>query len=118
MWMMRSFDLDFVDTITETGANRVLSGGTESEIAELRRKTRLSIQAHGSSVIGVVGHHDCATNQISDNEHKAQIKESVRVVENWNYPARVIGLWVNSDWQVEVVVPIKIRFFTNELTAP
>ncbi len=33
------------------------------------------------------------------------IVEAMATVKSWDFPVQVIGLWVNSQWQVEVVSP-------------
>jgi hypothetical protein len=57
--------------------------------------------------VAVVGHHDCAANPVSEAQHRQNIGQAVATVKSWDLPVKVIGLWVNSDWQVEVVTPIE-----------
>lgn len=63
----------------------------------------VSIRAHHSSVIAAVGHYDCAGNPVSKEEHLMQIKECVEVVASWGLPVRIVGLWVNERWEIEVI---------------
>jgi carbonic anhydrase len=69
----------------------------------LRAKTEISVNAHHSTAIAIVGHHDCAGNPVSKDEHLAQIREAVAYARDWGFPVKVIGLYVNDRWQVEEV---------------
>jgi hypothetical protein len=62
------------------------------------------VSAHQSQLIVIAAHHQCAGNQVSDDEHKAQVRAACQIVAGWGFSARVIGLWVNEWWQVEVIV--------------
>ncbi|MGI0077880.1 MAG: carbonic anhydrase, partial [Nitrosopumilaceae archaeon] len=67
---------------------------------------------HGSSLIAIAGHHDCAGNPVSKQEHIELIKKSIDTVKSWNYPTKIVGIWVNEKWQVEHVNSTKI--FSSE----
>jgi hypothetical protein len=106
-WLIASFDTDFVDRITEPGADKALAGGPADVIEAIKQKVLISVNAHNSKTVAVVGHHDCAANPVSEAQHKQDIGEAVARVQSWGLPVQVIGLWVNSEWQVEVVSPIE-----------
>ena len=63
----------------------------------------ISVEAHGSKVVAVAGHHDCAGNPVTEEEHRRHILRAVETVRSWGFPVTIVGLWVNSNWQVEVV---------------
>jgi hypothetical protein len=44
--LKENFDIDYVDLITETGIDKVLSQGRCLEIESLREKVKISITAH------------------------------------------------------------------------
>lgn len=100
-WMRENLNVDYVDQVTEPGPDRVLTEAPAEVLRAIRDKSAISVRAHDSDVIAVVGHYDCAGNPVSEDEHKEQIRRSVDVVAGWGMPARVIGLWVNGDWSVE-----------------
>jgi carbonic anhydrase len=102
-WLRATYGVAFVDRVTEPGIDAVLAAGDAIERDSLRRKAALSVTAHGARVIAVVGHHDCAANPGSAEQHRAQIRAAVAEVESWSLPAKVIGLWVNDSWEVEPV---------------
>lgn len=102
-WLKENFGVDYVDLITEPGMDRVLSQGKWVEIERLREKVIVSITAHNSNVVAVVGHYDCAANPVSDCKHFCDIVESTEIVKSWGLPIRVVGLWVDEFWCVHVV---------------
>ena len=95
---------DHVDLITEPGADRAMTVFRKLRQA-IQAKAEISVKAHHSTVIAVVGHHDCAGNPVSKDEHLAQIREAMTRVQDWGFPVEVIGLWVNDQWQVEEIAP-------------
>lgn len=102
-WLKENFGVDYVDLITEPGMDKVLSKGQQAEIERLREKVIVSITAHNSNIVAVVGHYDCAANPVSDCKHFCDIVASAYVVKSWNLPVRVVGLWVDEFWRVHVV---------------
>lgn len=102
-WMKAHFCLDYVDLITEPGMDGVLAHGVYREITRIKDKVVISINAHNSKVLAVVGHYDCAANPVSDCKHIDDIITSVNVVKSWHLPVTVIGLWVDEMWRVHEV---------------
>ena len=104
-WVREEAGVDYVDMVTEAGCDGVLHAAADTAlIASLKKKVGISVNAHKSSIIVVAGHHDCAENPISKEEHAAHIKESVALVRSWGFAVKVIvGVWVNDRWEVERV---------------
>lgn len=102
-WMRQFGAAEYVDLITEPGADLVLSEGPAEKIQALREKALLSVRVHSSKVIAVVGHYNCAANPSPKAQHLRQIRQSVEVVSAWGTEARILGLWVNRKWEVELV---------------
>jgi hypothetical protein len=101
-WMKGRFGLNYVDLITEPGPDRELAQGWLKGI-DLKAKAALSAQAHGSRVIAIAGHFDCARNPVSRDDHWTQIRRSVAVIRDWRLFPTIAGLWINDHWQIEVV---------------
>ncbi len=74
----------------------------------LRRKLMISVDNHHSKGIVICGHHGCAGNPVSKEEHQDEIKEFCEEVEKyWNLSVPVYGLWVDEvdgEWKVAKVV--------------
>lgn len=98
-WLKENYRVEYIDTITEPGIDRLFSSPEDTE--RIKSKTMISVNAHGSHLVVVSGHHDCAGNPVSKKEHIAQIRNGVSVMRSWGLPIKVLGLWINKDWEVE-----------------
>jgi hypothetical protein len=104
-WMKEQFHLDYVDMITEPGADKAVGEGWYELVEEIKAKTLISVNKHGSRILVIAGHDDCAGNPVTPEQHKTHITEAVGEVLSWNLPLeKVIGVWLDKDWKVEVVV--------------
>lgn len=97
-WIKENFPVDFVDTITEPGVDKVLVENPNNE--SIKNKVSISINAHKSKLVVVSGHYECAANPVSDEEHISQIKKDVEAISSWNLGVEVVGVWVDSSWKV------------------
>lgn len=102
-WIKSNLNVDFVDTITEPGIDRVLSGGDRAFIEEVKRFVGISVSAHGSHAIVLAGHHGCAADPVLKEKHFEQIRKGLEVIKSWDFDATVVGLFVNKNWEIEVV---------------
>jgi len=102
-WMRTHLHVDYVDTITEPGPDKVMALGLPGQQESVRKRVGISVGAHGSRTVAIVGHHDCAGNPVSREAHRDQIRRASQVIQSWGLPVRVLGLWVDERWAVEVV---------------
>ncbi len=103
-YMKQKYKIDGVDMVTFPGADGLFSNGDHSkEIALVRRAVSISIDKHGSQIIAVVGHYDCAGNPGDREHHNKHIRKAMREVSSWNLHAQVIGLYVNDKREIEEV---------------
>lgn len=102
-WIKENHSIDYVDTITEPGSDKALSEKNIDKIAQIKAKVLISINAHGSKLIVVSGHHDCAANPASKEMHLTQIRKSINIVKSWKLSVNIIGLWVNDQWKIEQI---------------
>ena len=107
-WMKANLNVEFVDMVTEPGADKAVAEGYLQLREALRTKVMVSVNAHGSRTVAVVAHHDCAGNPVSKEEHVRMVLKGVETVKGWNAPVRVIGLWVNEQWQAEKIADTEI----------
>ena len=99
------FGAQYVDMITCPGPVSVLSKSEESQLVRhLHDSVMISVLTHGSGFIAVAAHYDCAANDLSEAEQRTQIELSILRIRQWHLPAHVVGLWINSCWNVEEVV--------------
>ncbi|MEK7778148.1 MAG: carbonic anhydrase, partial [Chloroflexota bacterium] len=73
-------------------------------INDLKDKVNISINAHHSKVVVIAGHHSCAANPVSREEHEAQIRNAVKEISSWKLPITVVGLWIDSGWKANLLV--------------
>lgn len=102
-WMKENYGVEYIDMITEAGPNRVLLQGSSNQLDEIKNKVLVSTEKHDSKVIAIAGHHDCAGNPVDRSQKEKEIKRSVELVEKWDLGVTVLGLFVNENWEVEVV---------------
>ena len=100
-WIKENYSVDFVDVITEAGMDQVLSN--QKDISEVLRSINISVNINKSTRLFVVGHYDCRGNPVKEDEHRKQIRESVKRLSGHWPKHEIIGLWVNSGWQVELI---------------
>lgn len=101
-WVRRSARVEHVDLITEPGLDGVLATGGE-DVSSLLARVRVSCRAHGSRVLAVVGHHDCAGHPADEATHRRDISRGVVRVQRALPEMEVVGLWVGEDGSVERV---------------
>ena len=100
-WIKENFSVDYVDTITEPGIDKLVADNTDLE--SIKIKVGISINKHESELIVVSGHYDCAGNPVSDEEHITQIKKGIEVISSWNLGVKVVGVWVDDTWKINTV---------------
>lgn len=102
-WIRVRHAIDYVDTVTQPGPEKALTQGPQAVIDAIRQNVDVSVSAHQSRLVAIAAHYQCAGNPVSDDEHKAQVRAACQVIAQWGFPVRVIGLWVNEWWQVELL---------------
>ena len=100
-WIKKNYSVDYVDTITEPGVDKKIAAGLDLE--SIKTKVDISVNAHKSKLIVVSGHYDCAANPVSDEEHIALVKKGVEALSSWNLDVKLVGVWVDKDWNVHLV---------------
>ena len=94
-WIKEKYSVDFVDTITAPGIDKVIF---DDNIESIKKSVIISISNHKSSHIVISGHFGCAGNPVSEDEHFIHIKKSVDIVNSWNLNAHVIGVWIDENF--------------------
>lgn len=97
-----AFRVRHLDTITTAGLVRHLVSDTE-QTPTLFANLDISLTAHGSHRVAIVGHHDCAGNPVSDEQQTQQIADAVQRLSTMHPEAELVGLWVNQHWTIEEV---------------
>ena len=94
-----------IDMVTEPGPNLILAEGEKEKlITSIKDRVDISVNRHGSNLIAVVGHYDCAGNPKDKEGQIEDIKKAVERVKNWKFDVQVIGLWVDENWEAEEII--------------
>lgn len=103
-WLKKQYGVSYIDMITEAGPNKIISEDKYTiAIDSIKRRLEISVNNHGSELIAVTGHYDCAGNPANKEEQIKQIISSVKKMETWNLKSRIIGLWIDENhdvWQI------------------
>jgi hypothetical protein len=96
--------VDYVDMITEPGPDRLLAEAKDlTACASIRRRFKISINRHRSSLVAIAGHYDCAGNPSGKETQLEQILTAIKTLKSWNFEVEVIGLWVDESWEIHEV---------------
>ncbi len=101
-WIQQTYGVDYVDLITEPAPDRELAQGWVKGV-DLRLKAEISARAHGSTLVSIAAHHDCARNPVSRDEHVDQVIKAIQTIRSWHLFHTILGLWVNERWEVELI---------------
>lgn len=104
-WIKENYKVDHVDMITEPGMDGLLIDSNYCN-KEINRKVKISIERNNAVMIFIVAHHDCRGNPVSEKVHKEEIVIAVDCVKKEFPLMPIIGLWVNDQWNVEVMTRI------------
>ncbi len=103
-YLQKRFNVKYIDSVTEAGPNLFLAKQNKAALVQaILEKLRISIDKHNSVGIAVVGHQDCAGNPAPYNKQIVHISKSIQFVRTQYGNIKVIGLWVDSDWEVHEV---------------
>ena len=98
--------VEWVDTITEPGPDRILGEGEPRHLlGSILDRVAISVEKHGSRHIALVAHHDCAGNPCDPATHLELVHRGLRLLEHHFPGTTVLGLWVGPDWTVQEIPP-------------
>jgi hypothetical protein len=104
-FLRKKYGVNYVDTITEPGPNKILADNTDTTIVNsIRKRVDISVNKHGSKVIAVSGHHDCAGNPVEKNMQVEHVKSAIKTIKTWNYSVTIFGLWIDENWNVSEII--------------
>ncbi|MEK7541128.1 MAG: carbonic anhydrase [Patescibacteria group bacterium] len=105
-YIKENYSVDYVDMATEPGPNKILAENTDAVVIEnIKKRVDISVNHHNSKVIAIVGHFGCAGNPVEKKEQIEHLKKARKTVESFGFPAEIILLWVDGDWEtVEKII--------------
>lgn len=103
-YLQDRFDVEYVDSVTEPGANLVLAERTDGGVVQsILRRIRISVERHSSVGIALAGHHECAGNPATRQEQEQHLIDGIEFLRRQHRNIPVIGLWVDEEWAVHEV---------------
>ncbi len=100
-YLKAEFAVDYVDAITEAGACKILAEHTDkTAVDSILLRTAISLNNHGSRLIAVSGHYDCAGNPVDEATQKDQIEKSLAYLATLYPDTALVGLWIDHQWTV------------------
>lgn len=101
-WGKATFQVHHVDLITEPGMEALLEKGEREFLEWARRRAMISYEKHGSRVLIVAAHEDCAANILHHEERIMQVQRGVVNVFPWGFD-RVSPVWVGDDLSIRPI---------------
>ncbi|XMB72962.1 hypothetical protein RJI07_03385 [Mycoplasmatota bacterium WC30] len=103
-YIINTQNVKYVDTITEAGTCKIINDNHNiSIINNIKSRLDISVRVHESTYIAIAGHHDCAGVTEPDDIQKKYIINSARIISEWYPNIKVEGIWVNEQFEVEVI---------------
>ena len=106
-YLKGKFSVEYVDAITEGGPCGIFANcedeANKGILDSLLSKINMLLAKRGTKFIAISGHYDCLANPLDKEQQIGQIKKSVEYLKEVYPNMKIIGLWVNSDWEVEAV---------------
>jgi hypothetical protein len=100
-YLKSNHNIKYVDAITEPGPCKIVAENSDVNLIDsILQRVKISINIHKSNLIAISGHYDCAGNPCEAEVQKGQIKQSVEYFKDLYPNTEIIGLWVDSKWQV------------------
>jgi len=104
LWLRKKFQVDYVDTITEPGPEKILDlGKNKAVINDIKKRVKISVVKHGSKILAIVAHHDCAGNPVKKAQHLHDLQLAIKNVKKWGLKIEVMGLWVDGKWKINQI---------------
>ena len=101
-YLQQDLGIRYVDLITDAGPVGRLADYRDSTTLEVvLNNIEISRTAHGSGVVAVVAHYDCAGNSVSTETQQQQVRITIQRLRSRQTAMRYLGLWVDEHWTVQ-----------------
>jgi len=99
-YLQDRFEVLYVDSITEAGPVKSLAQPVDETVSQsILRRVAVS-RTHGSKVVAVIAHDDCAGNPEDETTQRRQLDEAVDFIAGHFPDMLILGLWLSRDWSV------------------
>ena len=101
-YLKSNYKVDYVDMITEPGPDKIIAEDSDKyKMNSIKQRLDISVNGHGSKIIVMVGHTNCAGNPVDKETHIAQTLQSAATIKSWFPEVKIIPVWIGDDWVVE-----------------
>jgi len=103
-YMKENYGVDYVDMVTEPGPDKILAeNSNEFTVNSIKERIDISVNKHGSEIILMVGHTDCAGNPVEKNIHLDQTIKSTKLIQKWHPDVKVVPVWIDENWNISII---------------
>jgi hypothetical protein len=96
----KKYGVNWVDLITEPGINKILAENVDANVIQrIKDKIHISIHYHGSEIIAIIGHAECAGNPTNKEKQIEHLKTAKKIVESFGFYIDIVLLWIENDWK-------------------
>jgi len=107
-YLKKQYSADYVDVITEAGPVAILSDKKrDQQIESIAGRIWISVNIHGSKLVAIVAHYDCAGDPVDKAEQLVQLEASVELIKEKFPETPVVGLWVDEHWTANEIIKWK-----------
>ena len=107
-YLKDQYNADYVDMITEAGPITILSDKEKGQqIDSIISRAEISVNIHGSKLIAIVAHYDCAGDPLDKAKQLVQLEDSVKLIKQKFPETQILGLWVDKHWIVNEIIPFE-----------
>jgi microsomal dipeptidase-like Zn-dependent dipeptidase len=100
-YLKEKYPVDCVDVITDPGPCKILAEQQDKPVMDnILKRIDISVQKHGSKLIFVSGHYDCAGNPVDKKEQVDQVRKSIDFLKSRYPDTEIKGLWIDDYWRV------------------
>jgi len=112
-YMKSRYSVRFVDFPTDAGTDKVLADCTDiCGVEKLKKLVGISVHDHGSCIVAIIGHEECAGNPASKDEQIKHLQKAKETVESFGFDVDIVLLWVEpigeDDWENATVEEIEL----------
>jgi len=107
-YIIEHYNIDWVDLITHSGANKILAENFNTPIvAGMRENLGNSVfSSHKSKLIAIVGHSGCLVNKAGKNEQIIQLRECEKRIRSWGFGVKekiILLFWTKNPRTIQRV---------------
>jgi len=102
-YLQDRFEVRYVDSVTEAGPVKSLAQPVDETVSQSILSRVAVSRTHGSEVVAIIAHDDCAGNPEDETTQRRQLEEAAGFIAGHFADMLILGLWLSRDWSVSEV---------------